>query len=140
MPLPALRADGTLPPGAHRASLQEVLSRFPGTTLSRQALNSALATCVTTVRRLRLAERIALDGSYVTSKQDPSDVDLAVLTPGLYQLTGEQRYAAEGIDMRLLDIQFAHDDADFQGWLAFFSMTRAAIPKGVILLTDLEAP
>ena len=82
---------------------------------------------------------MALDGSYITNKQQPSDVDVVVLTPGVYQLAGEQRYSAEGIDTALLDIQFAHDEAAFQGWIAFFSMTRALTPKGIVLLTDLEA-
>jgi len=83
---------------------------------------------------------MALDGSYITDKQQPSDVDVIVLTPGVYQLTGEQQYAAEGIDTNLLDIQFAHDDTDFDGWLAFFSRTRAHLSKGIVLLTDLETP
>ncbi|HEX6122059.1 MAG TPA: hypothetical protein VFY89_02810 [Ktedonobacterales bacterium] len=59
---------------------------------------------------------------------------MVVLTPGVYQLAGEQRYAAEGIDATLLDIQFAHDAADFQGWIAFFSTARDLTPKGVISL------
>jgi hypothetical protein len=134
MPLPALRADGTLPPGVHRATLDEVFAAFPAATLERLALNVALSSCVATIKRLRLANQVALDGSYVTSKPDPADVDIAVLTPGVYQLAGEQRYAAEGIDMRSLDIQFAHDATDFQGWLMFFSTMRSGQGKGVISL------
>jgi hypothetical protein len=134
MPLPVLRADGALPPGVHSASLDEVFARFPAVTAQRQALNGALAFCVATVQRLHLADAIVLDGSYVTSKPDPEDVDIAVSTPGLYQLAGEQRYAAEGIDLNMLDIQFAHDSADFQGWIAFFSTARNRTQKGVVLL------
>ena len=134
MPLPALRADGSLPPGIHHASLSEVFNSFPSTTTRRQALNQALTFCMATIQRLRLADQIALDGSYITAKPDPSDVDMVVLTPGIYQLAGEQRYSAEGIDMNLLDIQFAHDMSDFQGWLAFFSTTRNLTPKGVVVL------
>ncbi|HZC06269.1 MAG TPA: hypothetical protein VE338_11585 [Ktedonobacterales bacterium] len=134
MPLPALRADGSLPPGVHQASLSEVFARFPAVAPERQALNSALSYCVATVKQLNLADEIALDGSYVTSKPDPADVDMAVLTPGIYQLAGELRYAAQGINMTLLDIQFAHDAADFQGWMAFFSTARNLNSKGVVLL------
>jgi hypothetical protein len=139
MPLPALRVDGSLPPGVHRASLDEIFARFPGATPKRQALNRALIFCVATLQRLRLADQIALDGSYVTAKFDPADVDMVVLTPGMYQLAGEQRYGAEGIDTNLLDIQFAHDDTDFQGWLAFFSTGRTRTPKGVVVLIEWEA-
>lgn len=140
MPLPSLRADGSLAPGVHRVSLDEIFARFPATTPTRQALNSALASCVAALKALRLAEQVAIDSGYITRKQNPSDVDMAVLTPGVYQLAGEQRYVSEGIGTQLLDIQFAHDLVAFQGWLAFFSVTRAGTPKGVILLTDLEAP
>jgi hypothetical protein len=134
MPLPALRADGTLPPGVHQATLDEVLAAFPATTPQRQALNAALGQCVATVKRLHLADELALDGSYITSKPDPADVDMVALTPGVYQLAGEQQYAAAGIDVNLLDIQFAHDAADFQGWLTFFSIARSGQPKGVVAL------
>jgi len=135
MPLPALRADGTLPPGVHRATLDEVFALFPTTTPERQALDVALRHCVATVKHLHLADDIALDGSYVMSKPDPADVDMMVLTPGVYQLAGEQRYVAEGIDVRLLDIQFAHDAAASQGWLTFFSIARGGQGKGIVALT-----
>lgn len=135
MPLPALRPEGTLPPGEHAATLADVLAAFPATTPERQALNQALTQCVETVRRLNLAQQIGVDGSYATDKATPGDIDLVVLTPGMYQLAGERRFAAEGIDVNLLDIQFAHDAADFQGWLGFFSSSRAGTPKGIIVLT-----
>ncbi len=134
MPLPTLGADGTLPPGLHVATLAEVFAAFPAITPGRRALDQALAHCVATVKRLSLADQIALDGSYVTGEPDPADIDMAVLTPGVYQLAGERRFAAEGIDTTLLDIQFAHDAAGFQGWVAFFSLARAGAPKGVVAL------
>ena len=135
MPLPALRADGTLPPSVYQVPLYEVFTAFPAMTPQRLLLNSALASCVATVQRLALADQIAVDGSYLTGKPDPGDVDLAVLTPGTYQLAGEQRFAAEGVDIQLLDIQFAHSLVDFQGWLAFFSTVRDGTSKGVVTLT-----
>jgi hypothetical protein len=134
MPLPTLRTDGTLPPGIHQATLDEVFAAFPAISARRQALNQALWYCIAVVRRLRLADKIILDGSYITTKRDPSDVDMVVLTPGIYQLAGEQRFAAEGIDVNLLDIQFAHDLTAFQGWITFFSTMRNAMSKGVIEL------
>lgn len=134
MPLPPLRPDGTLPPGVHPATMVDVFARFPAITTQRQALNNALASAVATITRLDLAERVVLDGSFVSAKPDPEDVDMVVLTPGVYQLTGERVYAAAGIDLNLLDIQFAHDAVAFQGWIAFFSNDRNLVPKGVVLL------
>jgi len=134
MTLPPLRLDGTLPPGAYVADLSEVFAAFPARTAKRRDLNQALAFCVAAIKRSGLADEIVLDGSYITRKPNPSDVDMAVLTPGIYQKAGKQMYAAEGIDLQLLDIQFAHDQADFQQWQAFFSLTRTRQPKGIILL------
>ncbi len=115
--------------------MYEVLAAFPATTPERVALNDALADCVAILQRLSLADQIVLDGSYLTSKPDPGDVDMAALTPGIYQLAGEQRFAAEGINVQLLDIQFAHDLLNFQGWIAFFSMARDGTPKGVVTIS-----
>lgn len=132
MPLPPLRPNGTLPPGIHVATLSEFFAAFPPVTLQKHLLNQALTDCVATVNRLHLADEIVLDGNYITSKADPGDDEMVVLTPGMYQLAGEQLYAAAGIDMALLDIQFAHDQRDFQGWVAFFSTDRNLTPKGVV--------
>jgi hypothetical protein len=135
MSLPALRPDGTLPPGEDSATVAEVLAAFPAGTPERQALNQALIQCVETVKRLNLAQQIAVDGSCCTDTASPGDIDLVVLTPGMYQFAGERRFAAEAIDMNLLDIQFAHDAVAFQGWLGFFSMSRTGTAKEVIVLT-----
>jgi hypothetical protein len=135
MPLPALRADGFLPVGVHQATLEEVFAAFPATTSQRQALNQALVQGVGVIKQHQIADQIAIDGSYLTSKPDPEDVDLVVLTPGVYQMEGEQRYTAEGIDTKLLDIQFADDTIAFQGWLTFFSTARTGATKGVVALT-----
>ncbi|HST90533.1 MAG TPA: hypothetical protein VLJ14_19325 [Ktedonobacterales bacterium] len=134
MPLPVPRADGMLPPGIHHATLDEVFAAFPAATTKRQALNAAVEFCVAAIKRLGLADQIALDGSYISAKANPSDVDMVVLTPGVYQMAGERRFAAEGIDTNLLDIQFAHDASAFQGWLTFFSIARDLSPKGVVSL------
>jgi len=134
MPLPALRADGTLPPGLHHATLDEILAAFPPATPERQALTNALAFCIANIQRHHLADQVVLGGNYVTRTPNPGDVDIAVLTPGIYQMAGEQRYAALGIDTTLLDIQFAHDATDFQGWIAFFSTARDLTLKGVVSL------
>lgn len=135
MPVPALRSDGTLPPGIHQATLDEVLAAFHAVSVERQTLDNALKTAITLIKQKNLAQQIALDGSYITSKPDPEDIDMAVLTPGIFQMDGEQIYAAEGIDLALLDIQFAHDAPDFQQWIDFFSVARNFTPKGIILLT-----
>jgi hypothetical protein len=132
MSIPPLRPDGTLPPGGYDATLDEVIAAYPATTPQRQALNDALIRFVEVARRLGTVHRIAVDGSYITSKPDPGDVDIAALTPGMYQQEGEQQVGAEGVDLVLLDAQFAHDASDFQRWVDFFATERDMTPKGII--------
>jgi hypothetical protein len=100
----------------------------------RQTLSAALGQGMTIIWQNHLAQRIIIDGSYTTSKRDPNDIDMAVLTPGLYQIDGNQRFAAMGIDIMLLDIQFGHNAQDFDQWIDFFSHTRTGMLKGVIEL------
>ncbi len=79
MALPQLRADGTLPPGTHRATLAELATAFDqaGST-ARSVLSAALRRAVALIRSTDPVATIYVGGSYVTDKLDPSDLDLAV--------------------------------------------------------------
>jgi hypothetical protein len=79
MALPKLRADGTLPPGTHRATLAELTTAFDqANSAARPALSLALRHAVALIRAVDAAAIIYVGGSYVTDKRDPSDLDLAV--------------------------------------------------------------
>lgn len=75
-----MRRDGTLPPGVHRATIDEVLAAYPPATQQRQILNDSLQRAVLELRALDASLTIYVDGSYVTDKLDPGDVDLLVVT------------------------------------------------------------
>lgn len=71
--IPALDpATGALPPGDHRATLEEIGNRF-GFTVRRWLLKGLRAA----VRAFWVAgiEQIFIDGSFCTDKPDPGDVD-----------------------------------------------------------------
>jgi hypothetical protein len=81
MPIPALNEDGFLPPGVHECTLEELQQRF-GTFQGsdwRQKLFARLAALVDSVRRSGLFCAIVVNGSFVTSKQQPNDVDLVLV-------------------------------------------------------------
>src|SRR5579884_3620260 len=79
MALPQLRADGTLPPGTHRATLTELAAAFDqSSSTTRPALGAVLHNAVALIRSRDPAAIIYVGGSYVTDKRDPSDIDLAV--------------------------------------------------------------
>ena len=72
--IPALDpATGALPPGDHRATLEEIGSRFGFTPRRRWLLKGLRAA----VKAFWLAgiEDIFIDGSFCTEKPDPGDVD-----------------------------------------------------------------
>ena len=81
MPIPDLNEDGLLPEGIHEASLEEVRERFGRfqRTDRRPELFSKLALFLTEVRACGLVEAVIVDGSFVTAKDEPSDIDLILV-------------------------------------------------------------
>ena len=85
MPVPALSAEGFLPVGIHDCSLADVRARFGSFQRSdaRPRLCARLEELVVAMQRSALFEVLLLDGSFVTAKTAPNDIDLvAVLRPG----------------------------------------------------------
>jgi len=85
MPIPALNTDGLLPAGIYDCTLPELRERFgkfQGSDQRARLLNR-LEELVEAMRASGLFEAILVDGSFVTAKAAPNDVDLvAVLLPG----------------------------------------------------------
>ncbi len=81
MPIPELNQDGFLPEGIHAASLEEVRERFGRfqRTDRRPALFAKLSTYMAEVRASGLVVAVIVDGSFVTAKDEPSDIDLILV-------------------------------------------------------------
>ncbi len=75
-------------------------------------------------------QRLLVDGSFVTAKQQPKDVDAVVLLPADFEARVEQgNESALSLERMLLsrhpeEIFAAEDEADWNEWLAFFGRTR----------------
>jgi hypothetical protein len=85
MAIPALNNDGFLPPGVFDCTLPELRERFGKFQGSdqRSRLFARLEELFQTTRRSGLFEALLVDGSFVTAKLAPNDIDLvAVLLPG----------------------------------------------------------
>ena len=78
--IPQRRPDGTLPPGIYQATMGELLAEYPPINEQRQILNDSLRRAVEELRKLEPSLEIYVDGSYITSKAEPNDVDLLVKT------------------------------------------------------------
>lgn len=81
MPIPPFDANGFLPAGIHDASLGEVLGRFgqfQGTDW-RVTLGTRLSAFAAEARDSGLVAYLIVDGSFVSSKAEPGDIDLIVV-------------------------------------------------------------
>lgn len=81
MPIPELNQDGFLPEGIHEASLEELRERFGRfqRTDRRPVLFAKLSTYMAEVRASGLVVAVIVDGSFVTAKDEPSDIDLVLV-------------------------------------------------------------
>jgi hypothetical protein len=133
--IPPFRADGYLPEGLYVASEPEVLFRFGASTRRRRRLALRLRRWIPLARQVG-ARRLLVDGSFVTAKTDPNDVDVVVLLPPNFQELIEQGHqAALDLDDMLMarrpeEIFAAEDETDWDEWVEFFTRTREADGRG----------
>lgn len=140
--IPAFRADGYLPAGLHLASEAEVLFRFGASSRRRRRLALRLRHWLQLARQVS-ARRFLVDGSFVTAKKEPNDVDAVVLLTDDFESQVERGIepALELEEMLLTrlpeEIFAAEDEVDWDDWVEFFSRTREADGrrKGLVEVT-----
>lgn len=154
MPIPPLNGDGWLPPGEYSCTLDEVhtayVARYPGSQ-TRPAIFTALRRHLEDAEMRAIAMHALVDGSFVSEREDPKDVDLVIgLRPGglrralahplgvghIKQISGH--FAGRQDGRRLLHI-FLGDVGDryYSRWSQFFQASdRANEPaaKGILLV------
>ncbi len=129
--IPKFRADDYLPDGLYLASEDEIIFRFGSSTRRRRRLTLRLRRWIK-LTRLVGGQRLLIDGSFVTAKAEPHDIDAVILLPPDFQLQIEQgiEAALELEDMILTrrpeEIFAAEDETDWIEWVEFFSRTREA--------------
>jgi hypothetical protein len=127
--IPAFRDDGYLPEGIHIATEAEVTFRFGAATARRRRLVLRLRRWLD-LSRLTHARRFLVDGSFVTTKAEPKDVDAVVLLADDFE-----QQISDGIDAALEleemlltrrpeEIFAAEDTHDWDEWVEFFTRTR----------------
>jgi hypothetical protein len=75
--LPEFTEDGLLPPGIHRATLEEFIERFAVFSRSdrRFQIIKQIETLIAEAKRSGIVRGVLMAGSYVTSKAEPNDFD-----------------------------------------------------------------
>lgn len=137
--IPAFRDDGYLPEGLHRATEAEITYRFGTATPRRRRLALRLRRWIELCRTVA-AKRLFVDGSFVTAKPDPNDVDAVVwLGDDFVDRVSSGEVKAVELEMMLVtrqpeEIFAAEDRPDWEDWVEFFSRTREADGrrKGVV--------
>jgi hypothetical protein len=76
--IPEFNDDGYLPPGIHPATLEEVAARFGQESEVRLNQMESLRWLVDLARRAGVL-RLVVNGSFVTDKLEPNDVDCVLL-------------------------------------------------------------
>lgn len=129
--VPSFRDDGYLPEGLYMATEAEVVFRFGSGTPRRRRLILRLRRWLDLSRRTR-SRRFLIDGSFVTTRDEPNDIDAVVLLADDFQ-----QQISEGLDAALEledmlltrrpeEIFAAEDTRDWNDWVEFFSRTREA--------------
>ena len=128
-PIPPFRPDGYLPEGVHVCSEADVIFRFGSSSRQRRRLALRLRRWIELGRQVG-ARRLLVDGSFVTAKEEPQDIDTVILLPQNFtqQVEREHPPALELEDMLLTrhpeEIFAAEDETDWEEWVVFFSLTR----------------
>ncbi len=129
MPIPAFRDDGFLPVGIHPATLDEIRNRFGESSQQRRELMQHVVDWVAMLQAVQ-ALRLVLDGSFVTEKVSPNDVDAVMLLPSDFQrridrsdpVAWEIEHCVRYKDPQELFV--AHSNARWALYLEYFSHTR----------------
>jgi hypothetical protein len=131
-------ADGVLPEGLHLCTIEEVDETFGGfqRTDCRIRLTQKLRLLVEEAKRSSIVVALVIDGSYVTRKNEPGDIDVVVvlrsdfdptqpLLPFQYDLQSKRRLK----EKYRFDARAAVDGSmAYNEWVEFFSRIRPDDP------------
>lgn len=128
--IPHLNEDGYLPPGIHPATLEEIAARFGQESELRQAQMESLRWLIDLAQRAGV-QRIVVNGSFVTDKLEPNDVDCVLLIESNFpQDAVAEAELLAGLPFINLEL------VDAEGFQQFtertFATDRNLVPKGLV--------
>jgi hypothetical protein len=128
--IPPFDEHGYLPPGIHSATLDEVEARFGRESEVRRVQMESLRWLVDLARRAG-AERLVINGSFVTNVLEPNDVDCVVLIrTGFPRDRSAEAELVAGLPF--LDLSLVNQ-ADFDLLVGeFFATDRQSVGKGMV--------
>src|SRR5207249_693678 len=125
-----LNDDGYLPPGIHPATLEEIAARFGQESELRQVQMESLRWLVDLARRAGV-QRIVVNGSFVTAKLEPNDVDCVLLIGSGFPLDpGAEAELLAGLPF--INMELVDPEAFRQFTERTYATDRNLVPKGML--------
>ena len=134
--IPDFNKHGNLPAGIYKESIDDIEKWFGLNSKKRISLFSTFNNFLELIMPFKTnIKQIILDGSFVTTKENPGDIDCIIL------IKNNTRFTPEIVDKlvnakKLYNIHlFIHEERNIKKYndlLAFFSRNRNLKPKGVI--------
>jgi hypothetical protein len=128
--IPPFDERGQLPPGIHPTTLAEVLEHFGVGSESREACAQSLQ-WLAPICRLAGIERLLINGSFVSSRAEPGDVD-CVLVAGEDFMAESDAARAIRIGLPYLSLQVVASAEEFEFFVDLFSTDRSGSAKGLV--------
>ncbi len=87
--IPPFNQDGCLPEGIYNCTMDEAVERFGGfqTSDRRPQLWTKLTEFIGEAKAGAFVEAVLIDGSFVTSKPDPNDIDIVLVMAANYDFS-----------------------------------------------------
>jgi|SRR6266403_5838069 len=129
--LPPFDDFGNLPAGIHSCTIEEMVSRFGSGSEERETEINELLHFIDAAKKAGV-RRLMVNGSFVTGRLAPNDVDVVIL-PGPDYPRQSRELESNELIWPFLQIIVAADDADFESWaVKQFSTDRRRRAKGVV--------
>ncbi len=128
--IPEFDDNGYLPPGIHPATLDEIAQRFGRGSEIREAEMDSVRWLADLSRRAGVA-RLVINGSFVTDKEEPNDVDCVLLIEGGFPLdtTAEAELNA---GLPFINMELAPPDWFDTYVTQVYATDRRDVPKGMV--------
>jgi len=134
--IPKCNNDGYLPKGIYKATLKQIEKRFGRSNKRRKKLFQNLRALVNLSRKHKKGiERFLLNGSFVTSKKLPDDLDCILIFNDCFDMNSpdiEKLYHAKKLFNAHLFIFMKENAEQYKKLIAFFGYDRERKPKGYL--------
>ena len=146
MAIPSLNESGLLPPGIHSCGLDELRARFGSfqTSDQRPRLMERLEAFLVDVKACRIVRAVIVNGSFVTRKPAPNDIDLLLVLPAGHDFhadltLAEYRVVDAGRVRRVYGLDafvVEEGSADYEALVRLFGRVRLqpGLSKGMLRL------